>query len=193
MSRSSSGRQRATRTSRSRVVSPGGASSASVSAPPALRGSRKMRWVWPTRISSPWRSRCEDQIRSPLTHVPLEEPRSVTHQPAGNRSRIAWRWLAMGSCSRATSFSAALPMVVRSASSENRQLPAPEITSICGSTRPSLRTPQPDRSRQRLAGASEAPGRAGKAPWCHSWFHVERIWADLEHLEPSCHAATGLR
>ena len=40
----------------------------------------------------------------------------------------------MGSSSRATSFSAAFPTVVRSASSENRQLLAPDITSICGCT-----------------------------------------------------------
>src|SRR5688572_18318713 len=40
----------------------------------------------------------------------------------------------MGSCSSATSFSDALPIVVRSASSENRQLFAPDMTSICGCT-----------------------------------------------------------
>lgn len=33
-----------------------------------------------------------------------------------------------------TAFSAAVPMVVRSASSEKRQLRAPDITSICGCT-----------------------------------------------------------
>src|SRR4051794_5345639 len=73
-------------------------------------------------------------MRSPLTHVPFEEPRSVTHQAAGNFSRTAWRGLAVGSSSSATSFSDALPTVVRSASSENRQLPAPDITSIWGCT-----------------------------------------------------------
>ena len=30
-------------------------------------------------------------------------------------------------------------------------------------------------------------------PWWHSWFHVERIWADLRALQPSCHAAADLR
>ena len=45
-------------------------------------GSRNTSRVWPIRISSPCRNRREAQIRSPLTHVPLEEPRSVTHQPA---------------------------------------------------------------------------------------------------------------
>src|SRR6185436_14787304 len=106
----------------------------SVAAPGAASPSRNTRRVWPTRISSPCRNRREAQIRSPLTHVPFEDPRSVTHHPAANRSRTAWRWLAVGSSSNATSFSAALPTVVRSASSENRQLLAPEITSICGFT-----------------------------------------------------------
>jgi hypothetical protein len=35
--------------------------------------------------------------------------------------------------------------------------------------------------------------QASPAPWCHSWFHVERIWADLRAPQPSCHAAAGLR
>ena len=67
------------------------------------------------------RSRCDAQIRSPLTQVPFDEPRSVTHQPAGNRSSTACRRLAVGSSASAMSFSAALPTVVRSAS----QLEAP--------------------------------------------------------------------
>ena len=96
-------------------------SSASVAAPAAVSGSRKISRVWPTRISSPCRNRRDAQIRSPLTHVPLEEPRSVTHQPAGNRSSTACRWLAVGSSASATSFSAALPIVERSA----RELEAP--------------------------------------------------------------------
>jgi hypothetical protein len=87
MSRSSSGRQSASSTSRSRVVRVRGASSVPVWVPSALSASRKIRRLWPTRISSPCRSRCEDQIRSPLTQVPFDEPRSVTHQPAGKRSR----------------------------------------------------------------------------------------------------------
>ena len=30
------------------------------------------------------------------------------------------------------------------------------------------------------------------APWFHSWFHVERIWADLRAPETSCYVAAGL-
>jgi hypothetical protein len=43
-----------------------------------------------------------------------------------------------------------------------------------------------------------APGHAGDtqittvAPWCRSWFSVERIWADLGAPEPPCYAAAGL-
>jgi hypothetical protein len=29
--------------------------------------------------------------------------------------------------------------------------------------------------------------------WCHSSFHVERIWVDLRAPQPSCHATGGLR
>jgi hypothetical protein len=82
MSRARSGRHSATRTSCSRAVSAGGASSASVSGSAAPDGSRNNRRVWPMRISSSWRTRRDDQIRSPLSQVPLEDPRSVTHQPA---------------------------------------------------------------------------------------------------------------
>ncbi len=86
------------------------------------------------RISSPCWSRCEDQMRSPLTDVPFDDPRSLTHQPAAKRSRTACRRLAVGSSSSGTSFSGALPIVTRSASSGIRQLRTPEITSICGAT-----------------------------------------------------------
>ena len=110
--------------------------------------SRKIRRVWPTRISSPWRSRCDDQIRSPLTQVPFDEPRSVTHQPAGNRSRTACRRLAVGSSASGTSFSSALPMVgpvgrrARAASCR-----AADMTSTCGPTAAKRRPAQPRRLR----------------------------------------------
>ena len=134
MSRSSSGRHSASRTSRSRDVSDGGASSACVAVAPAASGSWNTSRVCPMRISSPCWRRCEDQMRSPLIDVPFEDPRSLTHQPAGKCSRTACRRLAVGSSSSGTSFSAALPIVTRSASSGIRQLRTPEITSICGAT-----------------------------------------------------------
>jgi hypothetical protein len=97
-------------------------------------GSWNTSRVCPMRISSPCWSRCEDQMRSPFTDVPFEDPRSLTHQPAEKCSNTACRRLAVGSSSSATSFSAALPIVKRSAASWVRQLRTPEITSICGGT-----------------------------------------------------------
>ncbi len=168
MSRASSGRQSATSTSRSRAVSAGGACSTSVAAPAGASGSRNTSRVWPIRISSPCRNRREAQIRSPLTHVPLDEPRSVTHQPAGNRSSTACRPLAVASSSTAMSFSAALPIVERSAASSRRQLRTPEITSICADTPRSLRAhcarrePRADAVQGALRGARDGGlGRRG--------------------------------
>ena len=65
-------------------------------------------------------------MRSPLTQVPFEEPRSVTHQPAGNRSSTACRWLAVGSSARGNVVLGALPTVVRSDCSSKRQALHPE-------------------------------------------------------------------
>ena len=134
MSRSSSGRHSARRTSRSREVRDGGASSACVAVACAASGSWNTSRVWPMRISSPCWSRCEDHTRSPLTDVPFDDPRSLTHQPAENCSKTACRRLAVGSSSSGTSFSGALPIVTRPASSAIRRLRTPEITSICGAT-----------------------------------------------------------
>ena len=124
-------------------------------------------------------------MRSPLTHVPLDDPRSVTHQPAGNRSRIAWRWLAMGSSSRATSFSAALPTVVRSASREKRQLRAPDITSICGYTQPKPTIPPARLGRAALKPELEM--RRGRV----LGGQLARVWGvharyPLPRLAPGC-------
>ena len=95
--------------------------------------------VWPIRISSPCRNRREAQIRSPLTHVPFDEPRSVTHQPGGkaleHRVQMARggvvgdRDVVLGAPCRRSS---GPPRARR------RSLRTPEITSICGATPPSL-------------------------------------------------------
>ena len=52
---------------------------------------------------------------------------------------------------------------------------------------------KPTDHRSPTAAGSAWAGASGKAPWCHSWFHVERIWADLRAPERSCYAATDLR
>ena len=70
-------------TSCSRAVSAGLSASDSVTERPTSVELRNSSRVRPTRTSSPWRSRCWAQIRSPFRKVPFEEPRSVTHQPAG--------------------------------------------------------------------------------------------------------------
>jgi hypothetical protein len=138
ISRARSGRHSATRTSRSRAVKDGGASSDSVSGSAAPVDSRKNRRVCPMRISSSWRTRCIDQMRSPFTHVPLEDPRSVTHQPAGKRSKTAWRWLTEGSSS-AMSFSEAVPTVMRPNRSSTRPLRRADTISIAAVMRHSVR------------------------------------------------------
>ena len=97
-------------------------------------GSWNTSRVWPIRISSLCRNRRVAQMRSPLTHVPFDDPRSVTHQPAAKRSSTACRWLAVASSVSGTSFSAPLPIVERCAASSRRQPRTPEITSICGGT-----------------------------------------------------------
>jgi hypothetical protein len=138
ISRAKSGRHSATRTSRSRVVRDGGASSDSVSGSAAPVDSRKNRRVCPMRISSSWRTRCNDQMRSPFSHVPLDDPTSVTHQPAGKRSKTAWRWLTAGSSS-AMSFSEAVPTVMRPNRSSTRALRWADTTSIAATMRHSVR------------------------------------------------------
>jgi hypothetical protein len=137
MSRARTGRQSATRTSRSRVVTLGGASSTSVGGCRAS-GSRNMSWVCPTRISSPSRRDCRDQMRSPLIQVPLDDPRSVMHQPALNRSKVACMWLTVGS-STARSFWGALPTVIRSSSRQIRRAECPAMISSSEATVRSVR------------------------------------------------------
>jgi hypothetical protein len=49
-----------------------------------------------------------------------------------------------------------------------------------------------------VGGATAKPGHAGTESmpdtlWLHSWFHLERIWADLRGPEPLYRAATGVR
>jgi hypothetical protein len=128
-SRSSSGRHRTASTSRSRGVSEGGPSSTEVAVRPTSAELRNNSRVRPTRISSPCRSRCDVQMRSPLTNVPFEDPRSVTHHPGGNRSRTAWRRLTVGSPPSATSLLGSLPTVIRSPASVTWVRPDSDHTS----------------------------------------------------------------
>ena len=90
------------------------------------------------RISSSWRTRRDDQMRSPLSQVPLDDPKSVTHQPAGKYSRTAWRWLTEGSSS-AMSFSEAVPTVMRFEPSSTRELCWADTISIAAAMRRSVR------------------------------------------------------
>jgi len=70
------------------------------------------------RRPSPCRSRWDDQMRAPLSHVPFDEPRSATHHPAAKRSSTACRWLAVGSSGSGTSFRAWTAFASRVAGSE---------------------------------------------------------------------------
>ncbi len=153
-SRSSSGRQSKTRTSCSRAVMLGLSTGALVTVRPISAESRKSSFVDPTRTSSPWRSLRAAKMRSPFTYVPFDEPRWVTHHPAGNRSNTAWRRLTVSSSSSARSFSSPLPMVTRSPGSTTVRRPAIAQTSTAALMALSVREPRV--SYPRSAGSGVA-------------------------------------
>ena len=132
-SRASRGRQSTTNTSRSRPVSAGGRSSTSVRVAATSVELRNSSFDRPTRISSPCRRRCALQMRSPFTKVPLDEPRSTTHQPSANSSSEACNRLTVVSSST-ISFPAPLPTVTRPPARSTRRTPSSvQISTVAGS------------------------------------------------------------
>jgi hypothetical protein len=83
--------------------------------------------------------------------------------------------------------STGIALIVRTDRSPPRSARSAATRRLTCSTLP---LPRESRTRPRQVGRSPTD-EGSPAPWFHSWFHVEQIWADLKAPDPPSNAGTG--